>query len=294
MSDDLPVDPTNVDEARDWDGDDGQYWADHHGDFEGLLEAFDAPLLSAARLERDSRVLEVGCGTGATTRALATAVPNGRVLGVDLSGPMLSVAREGLAAAGLPNVDLVQADAQVYAFEPRSFDAAVSRCGVMFFGDPAAAFANVASAVRPGGRVAFMVWQAEELNEWGSELDAATATASAPADAGADERAADAVPVPRSGYEPGPFSLADPDLCRSLLEGAGLVDVAVTSQSLPLRLGRTVEEAYAFYSTWIEDGDPTAVADAQARLRALLVRLDTGDGLYLGSASWLLTGRSPG
>ena len=164
----------------------------------------------------------------------------------------------------------------------------------MFFGDPAAAFTNVASAVRPGGRVAFMAWQAEELNEWGSELDAATATGSSSDDMTTDEPPDGAVPVPRSGYEPGPFSLADPDVCRSLLEGAGLVDVAVTSQSLPLRLGRTVDEAYAFYSTWVEDDDPAAAADALARLHALLVRLDTGDGLYLGSASWLLTGRVPG
>jgi hypothetical protein len=138
-----------------------------------------------------------------------------------------------------------------------------------------------------------MVWQAEELNEWGSELDAATATAPPPDDSTTDEQVAGAVPVPRSGYEPGPFSLADPDVCRSLLEGAGLADVAVTAQALPLRLGRTVEEANAFYSTWIEDDDPAAVDDARARLHALLVRLDTGDGLYLGSASWLLTGRVP-
>lgn len=287
----LPVDPSNADQARDWDGDDGRYWADHHTSFEGLLAAFDPHLVAVAKLAADDIVLEIGCGTGATTRALALRVPAGEVVAVDLSGPMLELARTGASKAGLGNVDFIHADAQVHAFAPASFDAAVSRCGSMFFGDPAAAFANIGRALRPGGRIALVVWQAEELNEWITKLDLATTTTHPTESQGGPETGDDAESRPK--YEPGPFSLADPALCTGLLESAGFTDVTLSSLTLPLRLGATVDDAFEFYSTWIEDEDPEAVAAAQRRLRDLLKSANSDSGVFLGSATWLVTAQRP-
>ena len=286
----VPVDPSNADQARDWDGDEGRYWADHHESFERLLAAFDPHLVVAAGLAEDDIVLEIGCGTGATTRALAVRVPAGKVVAVDLSGPMLALARAGASEADIRNVEFKQADAQVHAFAPETFDAAVSRCGSMFFGDPPAAFANIRQVLRPGGRLALVVWQAEELNEWISKLDAATTTESTKGKGGS-ERADDAENPPE--YEPGPFSLADPARCRELLEGAGFIDVDLSSLTLPLRLGATLDEAFEFYSTWIEDEAPEAIAAARSRLRDLLTSADSGSGVFLGSATWLVTARRP-
>jgi SAM-dependent methyltransferase len=267
----FPVDSTNADQAGDWDGADGEYWATHHQEYERLLGVFDDVLVDAA---------DIGCGTGATTRALATRAVEGSVLGLDLSGPMLTIAREAAIRAGLGDVDFVQGDAQVHAFDPSSFDVAVSRMGSMFFGDPAAAFANIGRALRPGGRLALTVWQTEAANDWLTALD--RALGEPPADNSGDEPA----------YAPGPFSLADPTLSRSLLEGAGFVDVSIHPLDIPLPFG-TVDDAQAFLETWIDDGfDADQRARATASLHQLLTDNATDAGvLLLRSATWLVTPR---
>jgi SAM-dependent methyltransferase len=141
-------------------------------------------------------------------------------MGVDLSGPMLAVARAAAERAALPRLTYVQGDAQVHPFEPASFDVAVSRMGCMFFADPAAALANIRRALRPGGRLALTVWQAVTANGWITAIDGALGEAPPTAEGPSD-------------YVPGPFSLADPELCLSLLEGAGYVDVSVRRSEYP-------------------------------------------------------------
>ncbi len=133
----FPLDPTNAEQAGDWDGDDGAYWATYHREYERLLGVFDAALVEAGAVRADDRVLDVGCGTGATSRALAAHATEGAVLGLDLSGPMLAIARAAADRAGVRNVEFLQGDAQVYPFDTGSFDVVVSRMGCMFFGDPA-------------------------------------------------------------------------------------------------------------------------------------------------------------
>lgn len=278
----FPLDPTNAEQAGEWDGDDGAYWATYHREYERLLGVFDATLLEAGAVGRDHRVLDFGCGTGATTRALAVRAAGGSVLGLDLSSPMLAIARTAADGAGLRNVEFVQGDAQVYPLDPRSFDVAVSRMGCMFFGDPAQAFANIGRALRPGGRLALTVWQTQAANEWITAIDDALGEAEPE-----DEEAADDV------YTPGPFSLADPALCTSLLEGTGYVDVAVTALDIPLAFG-TVDDARAFLETWMdEDLDAEARAQVSASLHQMLTERSTEDEVLLPSATWLVTGRRP-
>lgn len=275
----LLVDPSNADQARAWDGTEGDYWAGHADAFDRSMAAYDPVLLGAAALHPGEHVLDVGCGTGRTTREAARLCAPGHALGVDLSARMIEVARAG--AAGLVNASFEQADAQVHDFGAGLYDVLLSRTGVMFFGEPAVAFGNLARALRPGGRLALLVWQPYPENEWIQVLRAALA-------AGRD------LPVPPPGA-PGPFSLGEEDRLRALLTGAGCRDVVVTGVRRPMDFGPSVEAAYAFVAGllgWlVADLDPAARSAALASLRRTLAAHATPDGVRLGSAAWLVTAR---
>jgi SAM-dependent methyltransferase len=168
-------------------------------------------------LRPGQRVADLGCGAGRTTLELAARVgPGGEVVGVDISAGMLTAAGERAARLGAGNVEFVHADVQVYDLGEARFDAAYSRFGVMFFTDPAAAFANVRRALRPGGALSFVCWQSVFDNEWMliPRTAVAAVTGSLP-------------PLPGPG-EPGPYSLADPGRVRAVLGAAGFGSVDVT------------------------------------------------------------------
>ena len=198
----LRVDPSNAERAKAWDGGEGAYWAAHADHFDRSVAAYHLPFLEAAAIGPGEQVLDIGCGTGQTTRDAARRAPSGGALGVDLSAEMIALARRLATAEGLPNARFEQADAQIYPFGEAVFDVAISRTGAMFFGDPPAAFANITRALRSGGRLALLSWQPLPANEWVAELTAALA-------AGRDLPA----PPPEA---PGPFALADPDRVRQL------------------------------------------------------------------------------
>ena len=153
-------------------------------------------------------VLEIGCGTGAMTLPIATAVGvHGRVVAVDISEPMLGAARQRVGERGLGNVKLLLGDAQVFDFEPVAFDLATSRMGVMFFADPAAAFRNIGGALKPGGPLVFACWAPlAENRHWLISYDVALRHLGPPA--------------PQPAHEPGPLAFADPDYIREFLAAA--------------------------------------------------------------------------
>ena len=169
------------------------------------------------QLEPGQRVMELGCGTGATILGLAERVgPDGTVVGIDIAEEMLDEARRRAADAGARNVTFVHADVQAHDLGETSYDAAFSRFGVMFYSDPHAAFANVRRAIRPGGRLAFVCWQNVFANEWmlvpGMAVMSVTGTPPSMPEPGA----------------PGPFSLCEPERVHSILEAAGFVDLDVS------------------------------------------------------------------
>src|SRR5262245_44830547 len=171
--------------------------------------------MERAAIRLGERVLDVGCGCGDTTLELARRVGReGSVVGIDVSTPMLERALESVRAAEFANVVLWNADAQMHTLPPAAFDLVYSRFGVMFFVDPAQAFTNLGRALRPGGRVSFVCWQALELNPW----------MAVPMAAAAREITFAARPGPEA---PGPFSFADPDRVRRVLGKAGLADVTL-------------------------------------------------------------------
>ena len=173
-------------------------------------------LLREAKPQAGERVLDVGCGPGATSFPFAAEVgPTGHVTGADISDPMLGLLRRRVAERGAQNIAPLSADAQVHPFPPASFDLVISRFGVMFFADPVAAFRNLHAALRRGGRLCMAVWApiADNLH-WKIPFDIAVRRLGPPKPA--DPRA------------PGPLAFSDPAYLRDILEQAGFVDIAVT------------------------------------------------------------------
>lgn len=162
----VPVDPSNAQQLAAWNGDQGAYWASHAEQFEAAVAGDDRHLFAAAAINPGERVLDIGCGSGRTTFAAARGAAPGLALGVDLSARMIDVARQAAQREGLPNARFVQADAQIHPFPEQTFDGAISRTGAMFFGDPVAAFTNIARAMCPDGRLILLVWQPFDRNEY--------------------------------------------------------------------------------------------------------------------------------
>lgn len=279
-------DVVNVDQAAAWNGPEGEGWARDHEMFDRSLRHYREPMNRAAAIADGERVLDVGCGNGLSTRDAGRATPSGSVLGVDLSGPMLEVARRLTVADGLTNVEFLQADAQVHPFEPGSFDLVLSRFGVMFFADRVAAFTNLFRALKPGGRLLFVVWQALPANEQFTTLMGTLAQGLPPA------------PPPPPGA-PSPFALADPEVGRAALEEAGFVDVHHESVCLPFDAGSDPDSGVAFADRApmtqgvLSQLSAEDRAEALRRLHAVFTERQTPDGILFDSATWFITARKP-
>ena len=209
----------------------GPRWVGLEGFVERRVAAVNDLLLVRSVAAAGERVLEIGCGTGAFTVPLAQAVgAGGDVLGADISMAMLAGARKRLAEAGLRNVALVETDAQTHRFDPGRFDLVVSRFGVMFFADPAAAFANLHAAARPGGRLCFACWGTLDDNEhWLIPYRVALRHLGAPA--------------PKPPRAPGPMAFSDEDYVRGFLGKAGFADVAISREHPAIAVSDPHEEA---------------------------------------------------
>lgn len=225
---------------------------------EALIAPFGQAMLDAAQPRPGERVLDVGCGSGTSTLEAAERVaPSGRVVGVDISAAMLQPARQRIAAEGVDNVELLHADAQVYAFEAGSFDVVMSRFGMMFFEDPQAAFANFARALRAEGRLVFVCPQDPLKSEWVAvAFGAAVAALGRAPDLGAPGAT-------------GPFAFADGDRLTQLLTGGGLRDGRLETLTRPFRIGRTIGDAVNFILSLPESkqlfaGAPQDTVDAAA------------------------------
>lgn len=275
------VDPSNVEQLRAWDGDQGAYWTARADRFDECVAGYHGRFLAAAAVDATATVLDIGCGSGQSTRDAARCANAGSALGVDLSSRMIELARELAERERVANAAFHQADAQVHPFPGQHFDIAISRSGAMFFGDPPAAFSNIARALRPGGRLVLLSWQPVERNEWFSVFRAAFAVGRE-------------LPMPPQDA-PNPFSLSDPDRVRGLLTSAGFVDVRLRGLSAPMRFGRDVEDACQFVSgqfAWlISDFDADTRARALEALRASMTDHQTDRGVYYGSAAWLIEAR---
>ena len=237
---------------------------------------------AAAQVGSGNRVLDIGCGTGQSTREAARAASGGSALGVDLSAQAVDLARQLSEQEGLRNVTYLQADAQVHRFPPRHFDLCISRFGTMFFADPVAAFSNIGTALRPGGRLVMLVWQGRDRNEWSTAI-----------------RQAIAGPDARDRPGPDPFALGDPAVAGGILAASGFAEVGFTDVDEPVYYGPDPAVAYDLVLGLRDPKDLLAGLDAAAagparqRLRATLAEHDTGSGVFFGSRAWIITARRP-
>ncbi len=228
----MPAEPPDANEAMRhyWNKVAGPRWVAGQGFRERRNQESLALLLTCLRLTGGESVLEIGCGTGAVTLPLAQAVgDHGRVVGVDIAAPMLEVARQRVTESGMRNITLLLGDAQVMPLERSAFDIATSRMGVMFFADPVAAFRNIASALKPGGRLVFACWAPlEENRHWLISYDIALRHLGAPAPDDAKQ---------------GPLAFADPDFVRCILAEAGFAEIAIERAHPTIICGTAEEEA---------------------------------------------------
>jgi len=270
-----------------------RYWNEHSGPrwvaSEAMLDAQIAPLglaaMERARVAAGERVLDVGCGCGQTTLQLAEKVgPRGGVTGIDISAPMLERARARAAERELAHARFLNADAQTTRLGAAAFNLVFSRFGVMFFADPAAAFANLRASLAPGGRVVFVCWQELMRNPWMRVPLLAAAPHLPPL-------------TPPAPGAPGPFAFADPVRVRGILEAAGFADVAIDPFESDLALGGVggnLEQAVELVMGLGPLAAALREAAADLRLRvAAAVReaiapYATPAGVKLGSAAWIV------
>jgi ubiquinone/menaquinone biosynthesis C-methylase UbiE len=252
-----------------------------------LLAPVSQVLLDRAAAQPGERILDVGCGCGATTIAFAGRVaPDGFVLGIDISAPMLARARQ-IAPQGLP-LDFVLADATVHSFAPAGFDLLVSRFGVMFFADPVVSFTNLRRALRPAGRVAFACWREPRDNPWMMT---------------ALQAVYQHVPkMPRPEPEdPGPFSFAAQERVHRILVQAGFSGIAMEpcDLSLDVAIGRGLEAAVEGAleigpaSRALEGAPGEVRAAAKDSIRDALAPFVRGQSVPLAGSIWLVTARAP-
>ncbi|WP_422770408.1 class I SAM-dependent methyltransferase [Plantactinospora sp. WMMC1484] len=273
----------NTDQAEAWNGPEAVNWAGLSERDDPVNGALTEILLTAAGIRPEDRVLDVGCGTGGTTRLAARLAAPGRVLGVDLSALLLDHAWNTATAAGIDNVEFEQGDVQVHSLPGNGFDVAISQFGVMFFADPVAAFANIRYALRPGGRLAFVCPRDMAENTW--------------------------YVVPMSALHPGRtvtelpgsamFSLADPAWLTEVLKRAGFTDIRTRPVDAPMAFG---PDAGAAADGFLGSGPVLAVlqrADGPTAevARQLLVEAlrpyEEPDGVRIPGAHWLVTAARP-
>ena len=264
----------------------GPRWVGLDGFVERRVRAVNDLLLARSGLAAGESVLDIGCGTGAATVPFAEAVgERGRVVGVDISEPMLAGARKRIADSGRRNISLLQADAQVHPFDPDRFDLIASRFGVMFFVDPVAAFSNLLPAARPGGRLCFACWgPIEENQHWLIPYDVALRHLGPPA--------------PQPPHMPGPLAFSDPGYVRSIIETAGFAHAEINRET-PDIIGSTPEEEadYACIMSpagrLIDEKKPDEAAREKIR-HEIIEAYAGGKPMLLPSTVFIVTARRPG
>ncbi len=283
----------NADMSAFWNGDTGRNWVR----FQEMMDVSLMPLgqraMTAAGISAGERIIDVGCGCGDTTFELARrAGPGGHVLGIDISTPMLAHAEtRAESRVGMEkNIAFACGDAQSHPFEAAAFDVVFSRFGVMFFDDPVAAFTNLKSALKPGGRLAFVCWQSAKDNPWVRiPLDAVARHVS--------------LPAPTPPGEPGAFGFADHRRVLEILADAGFAEPSMEKYCSPITVagGGGIDQTIAFFfemgpvgrAITAAEADEATKARIAAELREALAPFETADGVVMGAANWIVTGRKP-
>jgi SAM-dependent methyltransferase len=270
-----------------WNGDLGRKWAAEQDDLDNMLAPLGLGGMAKANFAPGEKVIDIGCGCGATSLAIAEKLgAHGHVLGVDLSAPMLEKARQRAKKIG--NTSFTLADASLYKFSPASADVIFSRFGVMFFANPAAAVANIRTALKPGGRACLVVWRPVKENPWVMKTLMIAAKHVS-------------MPAPLGPEDPGPFSFGDPARVTRILEAAGFKDVKLEPQDIPITIGagRELDDAVDFLlgvgpiRMILAEQTPDLREIVRAEIKQTLATDFGAQGLRMGSATWIVTAQNP-
>ncbi|GLC97450.1 hypothetical protein Tamer19_68590 [Cupriavidus sp. TA19] len=267
-----------------WNGPSGQAWVAQQALLDQLLQPLEALLVGAVDAGAARHVLDVGCGAGATTLALARSIgARGQCTGIDISGPLVDVARARAQREGVP-ATFVQADAQTRVFAPGTFDAIVSRLGVMFFTDPVAAFANLRLAAKAGAALRCIAWRGAAENPFMTTAERAAAPL-----------LRNLPPRPPGG--PGQFAFGDRQLVRSILEDSDWTAIDITPIDVACALPAHALEDY------FTNLGPVGLAlrDADAGTRDQVVEVVgnafrpymRGQTVHFTAACWMIAARAP-
>lgn len=284
---DEPNPPANAPQLRRWNGTSGLYWIQHRERHLAEQRRLTPHLFQAAGISPGERVLDIGCGCGSTTiaaaRALAGNATNdfaGGAVGLDLSAPMLQVARALAHQAGQVNVRFVQGDAQACPLRRNSFDVVISNYGVMFFDDPDTAFARIAAVTRADGRLAFLSWQDDTQNEMFAIPERVFAAYGRLPDVNADDR------------------FADPLRIEKLLSGTGWDGIRITSVTEPARIGSDVDDVMSYVrgmpriqSLLAGIEDENLAEQVMADVAGEYAAHQRPGGVWVRAAAWLVTAR---
>ena len=280
-----PDDQPNSAQVEYWNATVGETWARFQDQLDRQLEPLGLEAMQALAPGPGERLIDIGCGCGHTSLELARRVgPEGAVVGVDISHPMLEVARRRAGARPDLTARFREADVQTAALGASEFDAAFSRFGVMFFSDPSAAFANLGLSLRSGGRLAFVCWRPFADNPWmGAPLAAALPFIPAP--------------VPIDPLAPGPFAFADADRVRTILTEAGFTGIDIRPHDTRIG-GGDVDQALQLALRVGPLGsvlreDPSLAGRVTEAVRRVLEDHLTPDGVLMPAAVWIVTARRP-
>ena len=271
-----------AEQAAFWNGPGGQGWLAAYQRIQRSLVDINRAVLAHADVRPGERLIDVGCGTGDTTAALADMVgPTGRVLGLDISEPLIEAAR----AKAAPNASFVVGDAASHPFEAGGFDLVFSRFGVMFFGEPVAAFRNLHRALKSSGRLAFVCWRTPQENPWGL----APVRAAAPF----------LPPLPKLGPEdPGQYSFGDRARVERILTEAGFAALSLKPLDLPIFMGKDVAEVvtnadrFGPLARAFAEATPEAADKARAAIAEILAPHAKPEGVLLPGACWLVSAKA--
>lgn len=261
----------------------GRTWAENQAQLDRQIAPLGLEALRVLAPVAGERILDVGCGCGQTTLDLASRVgPAGHVTGIDISEPMLEVARARPVPEDAARPEFLRSDAQIADLGAGVFDAVFSRFGVMFFSDPPAAFRNLHKAIKPGGRLAFVCWRPYQENLWmRAPMDAAQSLLP---------------PMPSSDpTAPGPFAFADPQRVRTILEAAGFDDVTLEPFDTLIG-GSSVRDTLSLTFQVGPLGSalraaPHLAATVSDAVEATLARFDTPQGVMMPASVWIVQAR---
>ena len=278
------MDDKNIKQKQFWSGAGGDVWVDKQREMDIMLNPLGRKAIEQLVLEEHTKILDIGCGCGATTIEIAKMIPKGHVTGLDISIPMLDRAEKFASEMSLSNIDFQVKDVQTEEINSNHYDIAFSRFGVMFFEDPYEAFKNINQSIKENGQLVFVFWQNPSLNPWQSlSLQVIKEYLDLPS------------PPPKS---PGPFAFEDKDYIEDILKGTDFKDISIADnqEDIVMFSGKSIREACEDYLTinpvvteMLKNSGNELKEEILEALIAKFSSFHNNDGLLFPSATWIVS-----